>query len=288
MKTIKVGGVPEHFNYPWHHAIFNDLFIHHNLDVEWFDVKSGSGAMCKMLDTEDLDLAIVLTEGIVKHIADGSKARIVQHYVKSPLIWGIHCSPSFLERGNLDLSQARFARSKEGSGSHIMAFVDAHQKSYSISEDNFVTVGNIEGAVSAFMKDEADILLWEKFMTQPFVDQGYMHRIAECISPWPCFVLVASEKFQRWFPKELGLMANLIVRSCKEVMHDPNSIENIAEKYNLDPKQVKQWYAMTEWQTSNWISARTLSNVVSTLEHAGLIDKEVNVKELCCDQSHIY
>jgi hypothetical protein len=35
------------------------------------------------------DIAVILTEGIVKIIAAGA-SKIVQVYVESPLIWGIH------------------------------------------------------------------------------------------------------------------------------------------------------------------------------------------------------
>ena len=189
---IRIGGVPEHFNYPWHFAIANRMFEKEGLNVEWHDIKGGSGAMCKKLQGEELEIALVLTEGIVKHIASGGKSRIIQQYVKSPLIWGIHCSNSFF-KGKHDLSKARFARSRVGSGSHIMPFVLAEQNGFEIKEENFVTVKNIDGAVDAFSKDEADILLWEKFMTKPLVEQGKMKKLGDLVSPWPCFVMVASE-----------------------------------------------------------------------------------------------
>ncbi len=49
MKTVRVSGVPEHFNYPWHYAINNGLFAKAGFDVHWSDVTGGSGAMCSML-----------------------------------------------------------------------------------------------------------------------------------------------------------------------------------------------------------------------------------------------
>ncbi|NNJ56705.1 MAG: ABC transporter substrate-binding protein, partial [Bacteroidia bacterium] len=99
MKKIRVGGVPEHFNYPWHYGIQNSIFKKNDLAVEWQDVKGGSGAMCSMLEKNELDVALVLTEGIVKHIHNGGTARIIQLFVKSPLIWGVHSSKSFEKSG---------------------------------------------------------------------------------------------------------------------------------------------------------------------------------------------
>lgn len=160
MQKIRIGGVPEHFNYPWHYGIAQGIFEKLGIEIEWYDIKGGSGAMCSMLEKEELDIALVLTEGIVKHIHQGGAARIVHQYVKSPLIWGVHSRPTgtFLQQ---NLSAARIARSRPGSGSHLMAYVHADEHSYSLVEKNFVTVKNIDGAAAAFASNEADILLWE-------------------------------------------------------------------------------------------------------------------------------
>jgi hypothetical protein len=41
MTTIKIVGVPEHFNLPWHLAIENDRFNQQNIDLQWTDVPEG-------------------------------------------------------------------------------------------------------------------------------------------------------------------------------------------------------------------------------------------------------
>jgi hypothetical protein len=43
----------------------------------------------KCYDSGETDIAIILTEGIVKDIVAGNDSKIVQVYVESPLIWGI-------------------------------------------------------------------------------------------------------------------------------------------------------------------------------------------------------
>ena len=45
MKIIKIAGVPEHFNLPWHLAIENNEFESQNIDLEWTDVPEGTGKM---------------------------------------------------------------------------------------------------------------------------------------------------------------------------------------------------------------------------------------------------
>ncbi|HEX8548199.1 MAG TPA: ABC transporter substrate-binding protein, partial [Cytophagaceae bacterium] len=77
MTTIRIGGVPEHFNLPWHLAMEEGLFSKLGLNLSWKDYPAGTGAMCKDLRNDELDLAIVLTEGIVADIINGSPAKLI-------------------------------------------------------------------------------------------------------------------------------------------------------------------------------------------------------------------
>lgn len=287
MKSIRIGGVPEHFNYPWHFGMANQLFAKHGLEIVWSDEKGGSGAMCKKLNNNELDLALVLTEGIIADIHQGGTARIIQQYVKSPLIWGVHASPKFASSGK-PLNLARFARSRKGSGSHIMAYVLAEQSNFEIVEESFVTVGNIEGAIEAFENDTADVLLWEKFMTQSYVSEGAVSRIGECISPWPCFVLVASEKFLKDSASQLMPICDSITLANETVMRRKSTIAEIAKMYNLQIAQVDQWYSTVEWQTSDWISTKMLENVISTLKRVGVLQDELVAKQMCYKNAKLY
>lgn len=287
MKQIRIGGVPEHFNYPWHFGIANQLFAKHGLEIIWSDEKGGSGAMCKKLNNNELDLALVLTEGIVADIHKGGSARIIQQYVKSPLIWGIHASGEFTKSGK-PLQDARFARSRKGSGSHIMAYVLAEQKNFEINEQSFVTVGNIDGALEAFANDDADVLLWEKFMTQPYVDKGIVNRIGECVSPWPCFVLVASDSFLKEDINLILQISDSITLANETVMRRKSTVAEIAKMYDLEQNQVEQWYSTVEWQTSDWISTKMLQNVVATLKRVGVIDNELTAEQLCYANAKLY
>jgi hypothetical protein len=49
MKTIKIAGVPEHFNLPWHLAIENGDFKKEK-HLQWTDNFEGTGKMCQMLE----------------------------------------------------------------------------------------------------------------------------------------------------------------------------------------------------------------------------------------------
>ncbi len=40
MKTVRIAGVPEHFNLPWHLCIENGEFDEVAIDLQWTDVQS--------------------------------------------------------------------------------------------------------------------------------------------------------------------------------------------------------------------------------------------------------
>jgi len=118
MQTIKIGGVPEHFNLPWHLTIEEGAYKEKNIELLWNDFPGGTGAMCEALRNKDIDIAIILTEGIVKDIIDGNPSKIIQTYIQSPLIWGIHVGYNSDYHSIKDIEQTSAAISRYGSGSH--------------------------------------------------------------------------------------------------------------------------------------------------------------------------
>ena len=43
MINLKVGGVPEHFNYPWYITLKNKEYDKHNINLRWKDYPGGTG-----------------------------------------------------------------------------------------------------------------------------------------------------------------------------------------------------------------------------------------------------
>ena len=81
MKNVRIGGVPEHFNYAWYLALKQGHFKPHNINVRWKDYFGGTGQMTKALRENEIDIAVILTEGIIKDITEGSPCKIVQVFV---------------------------------------------------------------------------------------------------------------------------------------------------------------------------------------------------------------
>ncbi|MGC1514216.1 MAG: substrate-binding domain-containing protein, partial [Maribacter sp.] len=195
MKTVKIIGVPEHFNLPWHLAIEEGAFEERGIDLQWTDIPEGTGKMCQLLKNNETDLAIILTEGIVKSITEGNPVKIIQEYISSPLQWGIHVDANSAYTTLEELKDTTAAISRFGSGSHLMAYVHAQQRGWETDALKFSLVNDLQGAVDALSAGNADYFMWEHFTTKPLVDSGIFRHLGDCPTPWPCFVLVGTHQF---------------------------------------------------------------------------------------------
>lgn len=247
MVGFKIGGVPEHFNLPWRMAIEEGRFREEGVQLHWSDMSGGTGQMIRGLENKSIDIAVLLTEGITKAILQGLKARIIGVYVTTPLHWGIHV-PYNGDITSVDQLEGRtFAISREGSGSHLMAYVKAHQEGWNLNNLKFNVIGDVYGGLWALEKNEAQAFLWEKYTTHPFTEQKKCRYIDEVVTPWPCFVIAVREEILEKYPKELEKVFEIVMSKALELKQNPDVVEIISWRYNLRHGQVANWLTETDW-----------------------------------------
>ena len=274
MTGLKIGGVPEHFNLPWRLAIEKGKFAEVGIDVHWSDMNGGTGQMIRGLETGSIDVAVLLTEGITRAVLQGLKARIVQVYVKTPLQWGIHVPyHSNLQEVN-DLVHPTFAVSREGSGSHLMAYVLAEKEKWDASTLKFNVVGDIYGGLWALQHDQAQVFLWERYTTFPFVTQKKCKRIGDVLTPWPCFVIAVREDILEKYGDLISDMCKVVNASAKQLKNNSGAADIFSWRYNIPLEQTKMWLADTEWNNQEGIRKDELEGVVKTLKQLSLISEE--------------
>lgn len=279
MTTIRIAGVPEHFNLPWHLAIENGDFKKAAIDLQWTDVPEGTGKMCQMLRDGSTDIAIILTEGIVKDITAGNPSKIVQVYVETPLIWGIHVAAQSKYKTLAQLEGTKAAISRIGSGSQLMAYVNAGNQKWDANSLSFEIVNTIDGAVTSLTEGTADYFMWERFMTQPLVDKGIFRRIADCPTPWPCFVVAVREEILNQNPEIIAKILEVINSNTLNFKSLPNIIEKLAVRFHQKEEDLEKWLALTEW-SQNQLSENVLNNVQNQLLKLGIIDKKSTFAEI--------
>ncbi len=280
MEKIRIGGVPEHFNLPWHLAKENKHFEKEGIDVEWVSFPGGTGAMTRALRNHEVDVCLLLTEGIVADIIKGNPSKVVGMYVNTPLIWGVHTHVSNSIQLYGETYDKRYAISRLGSGSHLIPIVDATLNNKRISEDQFVVIKNLDGALSTLEKQETDVFYWEKYTTKPWVDKGILRRVGEFVTPWSCFAIAATDQLIEEKPEVLKRVMSIIHFNCDQFMNASNAIELVSKRYDQKLEDVEQWFYSTEWATNDNVSTKMLRNVMYMLKQANIIEKEVPLQKV--------
>ncbi len=243
---LHLGGVPEHFNLPWHLAMQHESLA--DLDLRWTDQPGGTGAMLAGLADGSLDLVSILTEGTVDAIANGLAATIIGVYVDSPLQWGVFVPAHSSITSEAELGDTRIAISRFGSGSHLMAFVLAERLGHTVTDERFVVTGGLDGAREAMGEGRAELFLWDRFMTQRHVESGEFRRVGVQTTPWPSFVFAVRDEVLLGRTAEVGRVVDAIVAEAVALHDRPGVAEELAARYDI-----------TEADAAGWLEATTFA-----------------------------
>ncbi|MFK7747236.1 MAG: substrate-binding domain-containing protein [Kordia sp.] len=279
MKKINIGGVPEHFNLAWYLTLKERAYEKEGINLRWKDYPGGTGAMCKALRNKKIDIAVILTEGIIKDIIAGNPAKIIQTYVQSPLIWGIHVAAEATYNTIEDLEGTKAAISRYGSGSHLMAYINAENNGWDTDNLGFEVINNLEGAIDGLNKGKGDYFMWEHFTTKPLVDQGIFKRVADCPTPWPCFVIAVRSELLEEDEETVKTVLNIINEMTAKFKDLPNIDERIAARYEQQLEDVQKWLSLTEW-SQEIIDEKTIHKVQDKLLSLDIIPEKWNYKDL--------
>jgi len=283
MDKISIGGVPEHFNLPWHLAIENGNFKKEGVDLKWKEFPGGTGAMCTALRDGSIDMALILTEGIIKDIINGNKSKIVKVYVQSPLLWGIHVAATSNFKTIADLENTTIAISRYGSGSQLMAKVNAHTNGFDIDSLHYKIVKNLKGGLAALTNGTADYFMWEHFTTKPYVDQGIFRRIDSITTPWPCFVIAVRDEVleqQKDAIKTIITVLNKQLYLFKDPLEDNELIKLFSKRYHQKAADIEAWLSITKWNRKKSISKKLINTIQNKLVQFSVIENTVHHNEL--------
>lgn len=280
MKNFKIGGVPEHFNLPWYLLLKNKTCQRQGVDLRWIDYFGGTGQMNNALRNQEIDMAIILTEGIVKDIIEGNEAKIVQVFVESPLIWGIHVAENSEYQNINQLKGSRAAISRYGSGSHLMAYINAQNQGWNTKNDLvFEEIGDLEGALKALPNGDADYFMWEKFTTKPYVDTGIFRHLGNCPTPWPCFVIAVRNDVLENDPETVKLILDVINVETQKFKQTPEIDKMISQRYNQKLEDVREWLSLTEWSQEQ-LKTSDLNEIQKQLLNLELINSRKKSEEI--------
>ena len=115
--------------------------------------------------------------------------------------------------------------------------------------------------------------MWEKFTTKPYVDGGEFARIGECVTPWPCFLVAASDA-------ALAAQGDAIVAALRVVREEaarlrkaPDLVAVISKMYGLAEADVAEWLGTVAWESEAAVSHAMLARVMDTLADVGVLER---------------
>lgn len=279
--VIRIGGVPEHFNLPIHLAMERGLFAQRGVDIEWTTFAGGTGQMTQALRDNEVDLCILLTEGIIADIINGNPSKVISNYVTSPLTWGIHTGANNDLDRYQDIFDKQYAISRFGSGSHLMAIVDANSKGYELQKEQFSVISDLDGALDSLSRLATDVFYWEKYTTKPYVSSGQLKRVGEYVTPWSCFMIAATDRILAEQPENVIRTLRTIHDVSDEFMQNETAaIKMVSERYGQQMNDVDRWFHTTEWAIHGWVADKMLKSVVYHLKMAEIIGESVAIPEL--------
>lgn len=234
----------------------------------------------------DTDIAILLTESFLKDFEAGNPAKMIGFHVTSPLVWGIHVGQNSGISSLSELEEKKVLVSRMGSGSHLMAMVLAKRENWNSSKLTFDLVGNMEGAEKAMETGSKGIFLWEKYTTAHMVEKGSMRRIGEIPSPWPCFVMVATEKAIQEFGSSIFEVRDEIYRLSKILYQSENLADLLALEYHLNSEDVKEWLKQTIWCTEPVVSRSVLKDSIQKMIDLKILSGDLDLGSFL-EMSHL-
>ncbi len=268
--ALRIGGVPEHFNLPWRLAVADDAFA--GVPVRFTEVPQGTGELTRALRDDELDAALVLTEGATLDVLQNDAARLVKVWVDSPLTWGIHVAAGSDIRAIDEVRGRRVAISRYGSGSHLISIVDALERGWPIDGMTFVVIDNLDGARTALRSGSADVFLWEKHMTQPLVDSGEFRRVGIREVPWPAFVVSVRKDVLATRAAEVRSVLDTASRYARNLKRRASAPQLVADTYGLALHDARAWLDDVRWSSGYRRPGGALRKVVVALQAQGAID----------------
>lgn len=267
---IKVGGVNEHFNLPWI-KLCEESNSNSNFKLHWNSFAGGTGVLTTALQNNEIDIAVLLTEGLLLDIIKNKNLSLICFHVANPLRWAIHIRKN--DSKDFSFENKRFAISRFGSGSHTMAKFLLNEKNIPYNENLMIEVGSLEGGLNSLEENKADIFLWEKFTTEPFLDQHGLIAFGEVLTPWPPFSVATTKKFKNENPELLKEIILKVKNKSQSILNDASTISELNIRWKIETQNAENWLKEIKWDDEIPINHQKLASVLDNMKKAGLIEQ---------------
>jgi hypothetical protein len=151
-----------------------------------------------------------------------------------------------------------------------------------VDSNDFVIVGNLEGARKSLASNESQLFMWEKFTTKPYVDSGEFKYLGECRTPWPCFAVVATDSIINKESELLNEVLDIMNQSCIDLkFKEKEATKMIAWRYQLKQDDALEWFNELEYAYNEEIDEIQFMDILNDLKSLGIIERIPQLEEIC-------
>jgi hypothetical protein len=108
-------------------------------------------------------------------------------------------------------------------------------------------------------------------MTKPLVDKGIFRRLADCPTPWPCFVIAVREEVLAKQPETINSLLEIINVKTRNFKGISNIVNLLATTYNQKTEDIEEWLSLTNWSQEK-IDLDLLESIQKQLLELNIID----------------
>lgn len=294
--TLKIAYIPEHFATPLFLAYEQKFFQADGLDLEFVPVPEGTGRLINLLNANEVDIAIGLTEGFIADVAKGNdKYKVIDTYVESPLCWAISTGYNRDEITKAeDLAGKAIGVSRIGSGSYIMSFVLGNKlkfpEPYFSEFPTLSNFKNLRDSVNHAYEDKtkySDAFMWEHFTSKKYYDSKEIKKIGEIYTPWPSWVITVNHETYGTKIDAVNTFIKNLNKGIAYFLEHPNTATTwIATNLDYTKEDANEWLKTVKFNEKlgqaeiNW--EKVVQNTSSVLKTAGVLvdDDEIIAKRL--------
>lgn len=110
-------------------------------------------------------------------------------------------------------------------------------------------------------------------MTKPVVDAGRFRRVGEFVAPWPAFVVCAAPDALAAKGPAIAAVLRMAVAAAARLAASPDGAAQIASRYGLEVRDVRDWLATTRWATRPGIDAAHVAPALAALHELEIVDR---------------
>lgn len=295
-RLVRLGGVPEQVNIPIEICLKRGIFAKYNVDVEFTEIRQGTGRMLDMLEKDEIDVALTVTDAFMVGKSKSRKVSLCGTFVSSPLVWAIAGAYTTETKSIWDNKPVRFGISRLGSGSHTMATYAAIMNNVDPSVLEFVIANDIEGLIDGVKSGTFDCFMWETFTTHPYFESKELSKLDDVPTPWPAFSVVTQSRGDREAKNALIKDAffsaikegiDIFLAEAKAAVSSssdeiPPTIASIVKDFGHTAENAALWMSRVQYADSSTMAVDlgVTRNSLSILKQIGLIDEEFPIEGL--------